>query len=190
MNRPALGVFPPSDWVESIENSFLKVKPKGLNQVFTAMCGSCANEIAFKAAFMYQQGKLRGENVNFTPQELSSCMNNQSPGSPVASILSFSSAFHGRMFASLSATRSKPIHKIDIPAMNWPKAPFPKLRNYFLSFSNTNTIYSKGYPLEEFQEENRQEESKCLNELESIIQEWSKKSPVAAVIVEYFLFLK
>lgn len=48
INRPALGVEPSTNWPTLIENSFMKVKPKGLSQVFTAMCGTCANEIAFK----------------------------------------------------------------------------------------------------------------------------------------------
>lgn len=50
--------------------------------------------------------------VDFTAEELASCMENQSPGSPDLSILSFKSAFHGRLFGSLSATRSKAIHKV------------------------------------------------------------------------------
>jgi len=129
INRPALGVFPSTTWTETLENSFLRVKPPGLNQVFTAMCGSCANEIAFKAAFMFRQRLLRG-NQEFTKEELETCMKNASPGSPEASILSFSHAFHGRTLGTLSATRSKPIHKLDIPALNWPKAPFPKIRKF------------------------------------------------------------
>jgi 4-aminobutyrate aminotransferase/(S)-3-amino-2-methylpropionate transaminase len=48
INRPALGVMPPLDWTKLIEQSVGHVKPKGLEQIFTAMCGSCANEIAFK----------------------------------------------------------------------------------------------------------------------------------------------
>lgn len=54
----------------------------------------------------------------FSPEQLSSCMQNQSPGSPNMSILSFTSAFHGRLFGSLSATRSKAIHKVGIPAFD------------------------------------------------------------------------
>jgi len=34
------------------------------------------------------------------------------------SILSFTSAFHGRLFGSLSATRSKAIHKVGVPAFD------------------------------------------------------------------------
>jgi 4-aminobutyrate aminotransferase/(S)-3-amino-2-methylpropionate transaminase len=166
VNRPALGVFPSSDWVEALENSLIRVKPEGLSQVFTAMCGSCANEIAFKAAFMYQRQKQRGDRADFSMEELESCMKNETPGSFQASILSFSHAFHGRTLGTLSATRSKPIHKLDIPAMHWPKAPFPRLK----------------YPLEEHAEENRKEEEKCLEEMTRLIKTW--ETPVAAVIVE------
>ena len=128
VNRPALGVFPVTDWVQSLENSFLKVKPPGLSQVFTAMCGSCANEIAFKTAFIYHQKKLRG-NTGFSNVELESCMKNLPPGSPQLDILSFEKGFHGRTLGTLSSTRSKPIHKLDIPAFNWPKAHFPMISN-------------------------------------------------------------
>lgn len=123
INRPALGVFPPKEWAEMVDRAFLDIAPKGLEQVFTAMCGSCANENAFKAAFMAYRARERGETaggkdgkVDFTQEEISSCMKNQAPGSPDLSILSFKHAFHGRLFASLSATRSKPIHKLDIPS--------------------------------------------------------------------------
>ena len=98
-------------------------------------------------------------------------MKNQLPGSPALSILSFTSAFHGRLFGSLSATRSKAIHKLDIPAFDWPAAPFPQLR----------------YPLEKYEKENREEEERCLSEVDKIMGEWKQKSPVAAVIVEPIL---
>lgn len=128
INRPALGVHPPTTWTKNLQESFMKVAPKGLSQVFTAMCGSCANEIAYKAAFMYQQQVKRGG--DFNAEDLKSCMNNQAPGSPSWSIMSFEKAFHGRTLGSLSTTRSKPIHKVDIPAFNWPKAPFPNISEY------------------------------------------------------------
>ena len=41
-----------------------------------------------------------------------SCMDNKAPGAPNLAILSFKSGFHGRMLGSLSATRSKAIHKV------------------------------------------------------------------------------
>lgn len=166
VNRPALGNFPQHDWAEILETGLLKVAPKGLNQVFTATAGSDAVETAYKAAFMYRRRQERGEDVEFTPEEMSSAMNNQSPGSPPLSILSFRSGFHGRLFGSLSTTRSKPIHKLDIPAFDWPQAPFPRLR----------------YPLERHAHENAEEEARCLAETESLIQNFHQ--PVAAIIVE------
>src|SRR5579871_4485877 len=40
INRPALGNFPPHDWLHILETGILRVAPKGLNQVFTAHAGS------------------------------------------------------------------------------------------------------------------------------------------------------
>lgn len=167
INRPALGTFPSHTWANIIETGLLKVAPKGLSQVFTALSGSDANETAYKAAFMYhQQSKRGGRDVDFTPDELSSTMLNKPPGSPNLSIMSFKSGFHGRLFGSLSTTRSKPIHKVDIPAFDWPQAPFPSLK----------------YPLEEFAADNAKEEQRCLQEVERIIEEFH--NPVAAIVVE------
>lgn len=167
INRPALGNFPSADWSHILKTGILKAAPKGLNQVFTAMAGSDANETAYKAAFMYYRQLQRGgPQVEFTEEELLSSMNNQGPGSPQLSILSFKSAFHGRLFGSLSTTRSKPIHKLDIPAFDWPQATFPSLK----------------YPLEEHAQENAQEEQRCLQEVERLIKEYH--NPVAAVMVE------
>lgn len=167
INRPALGNFPSSEWNDILRTGLLKAAPKGMNQVFTATCGSDANEAAYKAAFMYQRQKARGGyNAGFSEQDLESTMVNQSPGSPHMSILSFRKAFHGRLFGSLSTTRSKPIHKIDIPAFDWPQATFPSLK----------------YPLEEHVQENAQEEQRCLDEVDQIISEFH--NPVAAVVVE------
>ena len=167
INRPALGNFPSADWSHILKTGILKAAPKGLNQVFTAMAGSDANETAYKAAFMYYRQRQRGgPEVEFTEEELRSTMENQGPGSPQLSILSFKSAFHGRLFGSLSTTRSKPIHKLDIPAFDWPQATFPALK----------------YPLEEHAQENAQEEQRCLQEVERLIKEYH--NPVAAVMVE------
>lgn len=167
INRPALGNFPQHDWASILETGILKVAPKGLDQVFTAMAGSDANETAYKAAFMHRRRQERGgPEVEFTAEEMSSTMNNQTPGSPHLSILSFKSGFHGRLFGSLSTTRSKAIHKMDIPAFDWPQASFPHLK----------------YPLSEFAAENAAEEQRCLEETEHLIQ--SYHNPVAAVVVE------
>lgn len=167
INRPALGNFPQHDWAEILETGILKVAPKGCNQVFTGQSGSDANELAFKAAFMWRRQQERGSaDADFTAEEIESSMNNQAPGAPALSIMSFKSGFHGRMFGSLSTTRSKPIHKLDIPAFDWPQAPFPMLK----------------YPLEEHQAENAAEEARCLAEAEHLMTTWHL--PPAAVIIE------
>lgn len=55
----------------------------------------------------------REHGSGFSEEEMKSCMQNAAPGSPDYCILSFESAFHGRLFGSLSTTRSKAIHKVD-----------------------------------------------------------------------------
>jgi 4-aminobutyrate aminotransferase / (S)-3-amino-2-methylpropionate transaminase len=60
-----------------------------------------------------------------TKEDLESTLLNHTPGTPNLSILSFKKAFHGRTLAALTTTRSTPIHKLDIPAFDWPVAPFP-----------------------------------------------------------------
>ncbi|VVT56602.1 uncharacterized protein SAPINGB_P005172 [Magnusiomyces paraingens] len=165
-NRPALGNFPSSDYAEILADGILAAAPPGLDKVWTDLSGSGANETAFKAAFMYKRAQERGFDADFSSEELESCMVNSKPGCPDLSILSFETAFHGRLFGSLSTTRSKPIHKLDIPSFNWPKAPFPVLK----------------YPLDKYAEENRAEEDRCLAEVERLIKTWP--NPVAAVIIE------
>jgi 4-aminobutyrate aminotransferase / (S)-3-amino-2-methylpropionate transaminase len=167
INRPAIGNFPAHDWADLLRTSALRVAPPGMTQVFTSMAGSDANETAYKAAFMWKASQLRGgPDVDFTPEEISSSMNNTAPGSPSMSILSFKSGFHGRLFGSLSTTRSKPVHKLDIPAFDWPQAPFPMMK----------------YPLEDFTRENDAEVSRCLAEFEETLTTFH--SPVAAIVVE------
>lgn len=99
--------------------------------------------------------------------ELESTMINQAPGSADLSILSFKGAFHGRTFGALSCTHSKPIHKLDIPAFDWPIAPYP--------------MYN--YPLND--QETRKIDDRCLAETEDLIEKYRKKGkPVAGLIVE------
>ncbi|KAL2753608.1 hypothetical protein ACRALDRAFT_2110308 [Sodiomyces alcalophilus JCM 7366] len=168
VNRPALGNFPAYDWAATLRTGILKAAPPGLSQVFTAMTGSDANETAYKAAFMYRRQRERGgPQAAFTEEELSTAMSNTMPGSANdLSILSFKAAFHGRLFGSLSTTRSKPIHKLDIPAFDWPQATFPQLK----------------YPLEDHVAENEAAERASLEEVEHLIQTFPRKP--AAVVVE------
>ncbi|KAI4728837.1 4-aminobutyrate aminotransferase [Aureobasidium sp. EXF-10728] len=167
VNRPALGSFPQHDWAAILRDTLLRAAPSGLSSVYTAQSGSDANELAYKAAFMWKRSVERGgHDVEFTADELASCMQNQAPGSPPLSILSFRSGFHGRMFGSLSTTRSKAIHKIDIPAFDWPQAEFPQLK----------------YPLDQFTRENAEEERRCLEDVERVLTDCP--TPPAAVVVE------
>lgn len=165
INRPALGNFPALDMEEILTSGLLRAAPPGLDQVFTSSTGSDANETAYKAAFIWRRAEERGD-ADFTPEEISSAMRNQAPGAPEYSIMSFNGGFHGRTFGSLATTRSKAIHKLDIPSFDWPSAPFPKLQ----------------YPLYQFESENAAEEQRCIDEVERIISNAEK--PVAAVVVE------
>jgi 4-aminobutyrate aminotransferase/(S)-3-amino-2-methylpropionate transaminase len=107
---------------------------------------------------------------DFTDEELTSCMVNKAPGcANELSILSFSGGFHGRTLGALTCTHSKTVHKIDVPAFDWPTAPFPRLR----------------YPLSEHALENAKEEENCLQQVRRILQERSEQGrPVAGAIVE------
>ncbi|XP_023947315.2 4-aminobutyrate aminotransferase, mitochondrial [Bicyclus anynana] len=169
VNRPALGVFPAVDWPQKLRSVLMSVAPRGLDAVSTMMCGSCSNENAYKNVFMWYRLKERGGKLDFTPEEMASCMVNQPPGSPNLSILSFKGSFHGRTFGALSTTRSKPIHKLDCPSFDWPVAPFPRYK----------------YPLNQFKSENHAEDNKCLEQVADAIEKYKTKGrPVAGVIVE------
>lgn len=165
INRPALGVFPPPDWAEILSTGLLRAAPEGMDQVFTSMTGSDANETAYKAAFIWRLTQERG-GKDVTKEDLDSAMKNQAPGAPKYSILSFSGGFHGRLFGSLSTTHSKAMHKLDIPAFDWPTAPFPHLR----------------YPLDANVAYNEAEEERCLHETERIIDTFH--NPVVAAVIE------
>ncbi|KAJ4141476.1 4-aminobutyrate transaminase [Fusarium equiseti] len=165
VNRPAIGNFPSDQWVDILRNGLMKVAPKGLSYIFTAQSGSEANELAYKAAFMLYSRRKRGD-AEWNEEEINSCMENSKPGSPELAIMSFKNSFHGRGFGSLSTTRSKAVHKLDIPSFNWPQAPFPALK----------------YPLQDHAEENAAEEKRCLEEVERIMTTWH--CPVAGLIVE------
>ena len=168
VNRPAMGILPPRDLTERLRASLLSVAPKGLTEVQTMACGSCAVENALKAAcFWYQHRERKGSPP--TSEELDSSLLNMPPGSPKLSILSFKGGFHGRTFGALSCTHSKPIHKLDVPSFEWPIAPYPRYK----------------YPLDKHTEENRAVDQTCLNEIQRLIDEYSEKGcPVTGLIVE------
>uniref|UniRef100_A0A3P8VSI5 4-aminobutyrate--2-oxoglutarate transaminase n=1 Tax=Cynoglossus semilaevis TaxID=244447 RepID=A0A3P8VSI5_CYNSE len=168
VNRPALGILPPENFPDKLTESLLSVAPSGMTRVQNMACGSCSNENAYKAMFIWYRNKERGVSGP-SDEDLSSCMINQSPGCPDLSIMSFMGGFHGRTLGVLATTHSKAIHKLDIPSFDWPIAPFPRLQ----------------YPLEEFTRENQQEEERCLEETEDLIVKWRQKGkPVAGIVIE------
>ncbi len=169
MNRPALGLNPPLDFADKLRNVLLSVAPKGLNMVQTMACGSCANENAYKAIFIWYNQMLRGGQPP-TQQVLDDCVMNKGLGCPDLSILSFKGSFHGRTFGALATTHSKAIHKLDIPTFDWPIASFPRYK----------------YPLEENVEYNKQQDEACLKEVDELygVYRDEKKKPIAGIVVE------
>nr|NVI72060.1 putative 4-aminobutyrate aminotransferase, mitochondrial-like protein [Cucujiformia] len=130
---------------------------------------ACSNENAYKNIFISYMKKTRGGDIRFTKEEEQSCMINLPPGAPKLSLLSFHGGFHGRTFGALSTTHSKAIHKLDIPAFDWPVAHFPKYK----------------YPLENNTRENKAEDAKCLSEVQELIEVYKKKGvPVAGIVIE------
>merc|ERR1740130_1203254 len=173
-SRAALGLFPPKELPQLLDETFLKIAPAGMTKVQIMLCGSSANENCFKAVFFKMrdaQRKAAGQSAaQFTEEELTSCMVNQAPGcANDLSIMSFQGGFHGRTLAALSCTHSKAIHKIDVPSFDWPTAPFPLLR----------------YPLDENAEYNKAEEKRCLDEVNNIFRLRKEQGrPVAGAIIE------
>ena len=167
VSRPSMGMFPPTSLPDLLKKP-LEIAPKGMSKIQQAMCGSCSVEIALKVAFMNHAYLARnGE----PPSEfdLKSCMSAKSPGTSKGSILSFTGGLHGRTPGCLSMTTSKANMKVDMPAFDWPKAPFPELK----------------YPLEEHVKENMLEEEKCLEITEEIYKKsFNSEHPIVGTIIE------
>merc|ERR1740117_1045203 len=97
-SRAALGLFPPKELPELLDDTFLKIAPKGMTRVQLMLCASSANENVFKAAFFHFRAKQRAAEgvsaTDFTDEELTSCMVNQAPGcANDLSIMSFQGGF-------------------------------------------------------------------------------------------------
>lgn len=160
--RPALGVAPPMEWVELVENTLMRIAPKGHTRVFAVTSGAEAVENALKAAFIARANRTRGGAADDT--ERAEAMRNHQVRANGMKVLSFEGAFHGRSLGALSATRSKVVHKLDFPAFDWPVLPFPANR----------------FPLEDHAEKNRALEANILARVEAILA----TEDVAAVIIE------
>ena len=163
--RPALGVAPPEEWVELVERTLMRIAPRGLTKLVTVTTGSEAVENAIKAAFI-RHARVRRGGASPSAADLAACMENAQASANSMQVVSFDGAFHGRSLGALSLTRSKPIHKLDIPAFGWPKVRFPDLR----------------YPLAEHAAENAASEARSLEELEATLK--AGAGTIAAVIIE------
>ena len=176
-SRCAIGLMPPVELPDLLEQTLLKIAPKGFTRVQTMLCGSSANENAFKSVFFKWRAADRVAGgrgaTEFSETEIDSCMVNATPGSAnELSILSFSGAFHGRTLAALSCTHSKPLHKLDVPALDWPTCDFPQLL----------------YPLAEHAAANAAEEARCLGLARTLFTaRLEERRPIAGLIVEPIL---
>ena len=169
VNRPALGVFPGDNWPNRLKDVLMKIAPAGTDNIITMMCGTCSNENAMKLLFMKYAEKMRGGRVDFTPEELQSAMVGEMPGIPKMCIISFHGSFHGRTIGCLSVTHSKPIHLVDIPLMGWPTCNYPRYK----------------YPLDHNEAYNKQQDDKCLEEVEDTIsKQLAAGCPAAGIIAE------
>ncbi len=160
--RPALGICPPAEWVDVVERTMMRLAPPGLTRVTTVTTGSEAVENAIKAAFIRHMRRRRDGGPP-TLADVAATMHNRQPGVNQMKVISFEGGFHGRSMGALSLTRSKAIHKLDIPAFEWPVVPFPANR----------------FPQELHAVENRELEARCLQIISETIDE-----NVAALIVE------
>lgn len=163
--RPALGVAPPAEWVELVERTLMRIAPRGLTKLVTVTTGSEAVENAIKAAFI-RHARVRRGGAAPSLADLTACMDNEQASANSLAVVSFEGGFHGRSMGALSLTRSKVIHKLDIPAFAWPKVRFPDVR----------------FPLADHAAENRASEARSLEELEATLK--AGKGNIAAVIVE------
>jgi 4-aminobutyrate aminotransferase/(S)-3-amino-2-methylpropionate transaminase len=125
--RPALGVAPAPEWVDLVDGVLSAVAPVSCPRVMTVTSGAEAVENALKAAFLWK-ARRRRHGAPFNEEDLLWAMQNRQRGIGELKILSFEGSFHGRTLGALSATRSKPIHKLDFPAFDWPVLPFPTNR--------------------------------------------------------------
>lgn len=125
--RPALGVAPPPQWVDLIDGVLSTVSPVGCSAVMTFTSGAEAVENAIKAATLWK-ARTRRRGAGHNSDDLHQVMHNRQRGIRDIKILSFEGGFHGRTLGALSATRSKPAHKLDFPAFDWPVLPFPANR--------------------------------------------------------------
>jgi hypothetical protein len=159
-------------------------------------CGSCSNENAYKAIFVWYRRKQRGD-AAYTPEEETSCIMNQSPGASDLTLMSFkgnlpnlpnnhifmiyseiviefdSGAFHGRTFGTLITTHTKPVHKLDIPTMDWPIGTFPRYKVFKFIF-HINFIKRVDYIIVKMGDYSIRWKNLCVKTRKKIVAVWPK----------------
>ena len=156
-------------WFDFLEALQARYAPRGMTKVFCVDAGGEGVEAALKAAFIVhaerrrERGGISKNPLDASEDEQRAILDNRGTD---AVVVSFAGAFHGRGLGPLSATHSKVIHKADLPAFDWPMAPFPANR----------------FPLERYADENARAEASALEELAKILDR--KKGKVAAVLIE------
>jgi 4-aminobutyrate aminotransferase/(S)-3-amino-2-methylpropionate transaminase len=80
--RPALGLMPPHDWPHKLQSVISRAAPPGMTHLVTMLCGSSANENAYKASMIAYENRRRGYTpggapVAHTAEELASSMVNK-----------------------------------------------------------------------------------------------------------------
>jgi 4-aminobutyrate aminotransferase/(S)-3-amino-2-methylpropionate transaminase len=163
--RPALGIAPSAEWVDLVTRVMTRLAPKGLSRLVTVTTGSEAIENAVKTAFIHLARRRRAGRAP-EAAELAAAMKNAQADVNGFKMLSFEGGFHGRSMGALSLTRSKPIHKLDVPAFDWPTAPFPANR----------------FPLADHAALNNAAEARSLEAVKQVFVQYPDR--VAAVIVE------
>eukprot|EP00163_Fabomonas_tropica_P003983 TRINITY_DN1353_c0_g1_i2.p1 TRINITY_DN1353_c0_g1~~TRINITY_DN1353_c0_g1_i2.p1 ORF type:complete len:444 (-),score=146.61 TRINITY_DN1353_c0_g1_i2:507-1838(-) len=163
LHRPASGTMPDMLYPQLLTRTRDRAAPNGhFNMLWPMASGSESVENAIKFSFLRHMQKLRGGHNQWTEEYLQDTMANNAP--PLK-FMSFDGAFHGRTLGALSLTRSKPIHKLDVPAFKWPMAEYPKNK----------------YPLDEHAAYNQAEEARCL----ALVEEaFAADEMLAGLIIE------
>lgn len=159
---------PAASWLEVLDG-LQRYAPRGLEHIYCVDAGGEGIESAMKAAFIVHGERRRAaaglprDPLQLSAEEQQAILMNA--GSD-AVIVSFSGAFHGRGFGSLTTTHSKTIHKADIPCLPWPVSTFPASR----------------HPRARYAEDNARAEAAALVELERVLDAHAGR--VAAVLIE------